>query len=97
VDERHDTPGNAPAPQPQGTGRSDLRDLARGRVSVMQTFGELSSLGLSFVIAIALGATGGWYLDKWTGLSPLFFILGVVLGLVAGIRTVYVTTRRYLK
>jgi ATP synthase protein I len=55
----------------------------------MRTFAAVGSVGLSFVIAIALGAALGWWLDRVTGWSPFCFIFFFVCGVAAGIVNVY--------
>jgi ATP synthase protein I len=42
------------------------------------------------VIAIAIG----YYLDKWFKTSPVFFLVFMVLGIVAGFRNIYVIMKR---
>jgi ATP synthase protein I len=70
---------------------------ARARLEVFKTFGELSSVGLSFVLALVIGTGVGWWLDRLTGWSPVCFIVFFLLGLIAGIRNVYYTTRKFMK
>lgn len=70
---------------------------ARARLEAFRTFGQLSSVGLSFVLAVVIGAAIGWWLDRITGWSPICFILFFLLGLVAGIRNVYYTTKKFMK
>ncbi len=55
------------------------------KASYIRTLGALSSVGLAFVLAIVIGAAIGYWLDRLTGLSPLFFILFFFFGLAAGI------------
>jgi len=59
--------------------------------------GALSTVGLSFVLAIVIGAACGYYLDKWLGTGPWLFLLFILFGLVAGITNVYRTAGRFLK
>ena len=59
--------------------------------------GALSTVGLSFVLAIVLGAWFGRVLDSWLGTSPWLFVLFFFLGLAAGVLNVYRTTSRYMK
>jgi F0F1-type ATP synthase assembly protein I len=55
----------------------------------VRSLGALSAVGLSFVLAIVLGAGGGYLLDGWLGTSPWGFLFGFALGVVAGIRNVF--------
>jgi F0F1-type ATP synthase assembly protein I len=55
----------------------------------VRSLGALSTAGLSFVVAIVLGAGGGYLLDGWLGSSPWGFLIGFVLGVIAGIRNVF--------
>ena len=60
----------------------------------MRTFGQIGTLGLSFVIAVAMGVALGAWLDRVTGWSPWCFIAGFVLGFAAGVLNVYRTLSR---
>ena len=51
-------------------------------------------LGLELVVAVAVGAVLGYGLDRWLGSEPWAMIVGVFLGGVAGILTVYRTVMR---
>jgi ATP synthase protein I len=63
----------------------------------MRTIGALSTVGLSFVLAIALGAGIGYFLMTRLGLGSWVFLLFFVFGVVAGIINVYRTAGRFLK
>ncbi len=67
------------------------------RADTVRTIGALSTVGLSFVLAIVLGAWFGRVLDNWLGTSPWLFILFFFLGLAAGILNVYRTTSKFLR
>jgi hypothetical protein len=60
----------------------------------LRTIGAISTVGLSFVIAIVLGTALGWWLDERLGTSPFGLILFFFLGLAAGILNVYRTMSR---
>jgi ATP synthase protein I len=64
-------------------------DRGAGVGETVRSLGALSAVGLSFVLAIVLGAGGGYLLDGWLGTSPWGFLVGFVLGVVAGIRNVF--------
>jgi ATP synthase protein I len=92
--EREDDPTPAPAGTEEGARQ---RGVVPQRFAALATFGALGSVGLSFVLALVIGTALGVWLDRLTGWSPLFFIVFFLLGLVAGIRNVYVTTKKFMK
>jgi F0F1-type ATP synthase assembly protein I len=63
----------------------------------MRTIGALSTVGISFVLAIVIGAGAGLLLDRWFGTEKVFFLIFFVLGVVAGIINVYRTAGKFLK
>ncbi|MGH7492435.1 MAG: AtpZ/AtpI family protein [bacterium] len=60
----------------------------------LRNFATYTDLGLRFAVAAALGGAGGYWLDGKLGTSPVFLILGVMLGGVAGFVNLYRTTIR---
>ena len=54
----------------------------------MRSFGTLGSVGLSFVIAIVLGAGGGLLIDRWIGRGHWGFFIGFFMGMAAGVLSV---------
>jgi predicted F0F1-ATPase subunit len=92
VDEEAHTANSAPGRRP-----STARRAAEARLEALRTFGTLGTLGLSVVIALVLGTALGLWLDRLTGWSPLFFIVGFLLGLAAGILNIYRTMSRFSK
>jgi F0F1-type ATP synthase assembly protein I len=60
----------------------------------IRTVGALSSVGLSFVLAIVMGAWLGRVLDNRLGTGPWLFIFCFFLGLAAGVLNVYRTVSR---
>jgi len=76
--------------QPQRRGNGSMADT-------MRTVGALSTVGFSFVLAIAIGAGFGWFLDKSFGTAPWMFLVFFALGVAAGILNVYRTAGRVLK
>lgn len=63
----------------------------------VRTLGALSTVGISFVLALVMGAWLGYLLDRWLGTSPWFFFIFFVIGLAAGVLNVYRTAGRFLK
>ena len=63
----------------------------------VRTIGALSTVGISFVLAIVLGAGAGYLLMTRLGLGQWVFFLFFVFGVAAGILNVYRTAGRFLK
>jgi F0F1-type ATP synthase assembly protein I len=63
----------------------------------VRQIGALSTVGLSFVLAVVIGAGAGVLLDRWLGTSPWLFFLFFVFGLAAGVLNVYRTAGRFMK
>lgn len=55
----------------------------------IRLIGQLSTVGLSFVMAIVLGFGGGYLLDGWLGTSPWLTFIGFFVGIAAGVVNVY--------
>jgi ATP synthase protein I len=55
----------------------------------IRLIGQLSTLGLSFVMALVMGFGGGYLLDGWLGTKPWLAFLGFFVGLAAGVLNVY--------
>lgn len=55
----------------------------------IRLIGQLSTVGLSFVLAIVMGFGGGYLLDRWLGTSPWLTFIGFFVGIAAGITNVY--------
>jgi F0F1-type ATP synthase assembly protein I len=59
----------------------------------------LTGIGWFFATAIILGVLAGYWLDKGTGLSPVFTMVGMILGLavalVGGFRMLQQFLRRF--
>ncbi len=91
-----ETPAD-PAPAPVRQDESRARQAAAARFEALSAAASIGSVGLSFVFAVVIGTAFGWWLDKVTGWSPVCLLVFFVLGLAAGFRNVYVTTKRYMK
>ncbi len=50
---------------------------------------QLLGLGWYVALCIVVGAVGGIWLDRLSGLSPLFTLMGVLLGTVAAFYGLY--------
>jgi len=65
--------------------------------SLLKTLGVVSSMGISFVLAIFIGVLMGRQLDKWLGTGHWFFFIFLCFGIVAGFRNLYTITNRVIK
>jgi len=74
-----------------------MTEPRKTRGETLRTLGALSTVGLSFVLAIVIGAWFGLKLDEWFGTTKIFFFIFFFLGLAAGILNVYRTTQKFLK
>lgn len=69
---------------------SETRDIFRN-------LGLVSSMGISVVLAIAIGVWFGLFLDRWLGTAPWFFWIFLLIGIAAGFKNVYLITGREIK
>jgi ATP synthase protein I len=63
--------------------------LRRPSGRTVRSVGALSAVGLSLVVAIVMGAAIGYGLDAWLGTKPWLFLLGFVMGVAAGVVSVF--------
>jgi ATP synthase protein I len=54
-----------------------------------RTLAELSSIGMTMVVATLIGVAGGYYLDAWLGTKPWLLIVGFLFGAAAGFRGLF--------
>ncbi len=63
--------------------------------SLWRTLGQLSTLGIAMVAAVAIGLGIGYWLDRWLGTSPWLTMLFALFGIVAGFLNLVRDVRRY--
>lgn len=76
---------------------TDTPSKRSGLADSMRQIGALSTVGLSFVLAIAIGSGIGYLLMTKFELGSWVFLLFFVFGVVAGILNVYRTASRFLE
>jgi F0F1-type ATP synthase assembly protein I len=54
-------------------------------LTVWQALIVASQLGFVLAAGVAIGLLAGWYLDSVTHTSPLFTMLGALLGMISGL------------
>lgn len=64
--------------------------------SIWETMGVLSGMGFTIAIPIVAGAFGGHLLDGLTHTGPLFLLLGLLLGLIAGMFGAYRLLKEFI-
>ena len=57
--------------------------------------GDAMRIGIELVSGVAVGAIAGFFLDRWLHTMPLFFIVGLLLGAVAGFRNMIREVNRH--
>jgi ATP synthase protein I len=62
--------------------------------SAWRALGELSTVGMTLVLATVIGLAGGYYLDKWLGTSPWLTLIGLGFGIAAGFVNLFRTVNR---
>ena len=51
-------------------------------------------IGITMMAAVAVGTLTGYFLGKWLGINWLI-LAGIILGIAAGYRNVYLTVKKY--
>lgn len=54
---------------------------------------RFASAGLELVVAIVVGYFGGRLLDHWLGTDPICGYIGLILGIIAGFRNLFLLAR----
>ena len=57
--------------------------------SAWHAVAELASIGMTMVLATVIGLAGGYYADQWLGTGPWLLLLGLALGIIAGLKERY--------
>ena len=65
-----------------------------GDPSAWKALGELSTVGLTLVLATVIGLAGGYYLDRWLGTSPWLTLIGLLFGIAAGFVNLFRSVKR---
>jgi ATP synthase protein I len=60
----------------------------------LQLAARFATAGLELVISIVVGYFGGRALDRWLGTEPYCAYAGLILGVVAGFRNLFLLARR---
>jgi len=75
---------------------SDQRDQDKSKVSELPGLAAFATMGSTIAGCEAVGVVLGLWLDRLTGLAPGCLVIGIVLGTVAAVLSVFRQVRRYL-
>ena len=65
-----------------------------GEESSWKALAELSSIGMTLVLATVIGLAVGYFLDRWLGTSPWLIMIGLGLGIAAGFVNLFRSVKR---
>lgn len=85
-----------PDPQPDRTDGPPTEPPAGHAPSLAPGAVEFLTLGLTLAMTIVVCGALGYLLDRWWGTSPIFTLIGVVLGIAAAVMTAIARVRKYL-
>lgn len=63
----------------------------------LKILATVSSMGISVVLAIAMGVIFGRFLDERFGTGPIFFFIFLLIGIIAAFRNIYVIIGREIR
>jgi ATP synthase protein I len=65
-----------------------------GEESSWKALAELSSIGMTLVLATVIGLAVGYFLDRYLGTSPWLILIGLGLGIAAGFVNLFRAVKR---
>lgn len=71
--------------------------MSANKRELFQNLAMVSSMGISVVLAIAIGVWFGLMLDRWLGTKPWFFYIFLLIGIAAGFKNIYVIAGREIR
>jgi len=71
--------------------------MSSDRRELFQNLAMVSSMGISVVLAIAIGVWFGLTLDRWLGTKPWFFYIFLLIGIAAGFKNIYVIAGKEIR
>ena len=74
-----------------------MTPLGENKAKLIQQIASYSTLGLEMGLSVALGVGIGYYLDKWLHTEPWLLIVFLLLGVIAGFRSLYRAMKRLQK
>lgn len=63
--------------------------------SPWRALGGLATVGITLVVTTAGATIGGYFLDGWLRTKPVFTLIGLGLGITAGLREFFRAIKRW--
>jgi len=63
----------------------------------LKVFGRVGALGIELAVSTVIGLLAGRWLDHKLSTGPYLMLVGLILGVVAGFRSVYRSARQQMK
>jgi ATP synthase protein I len=60
----------------------------------LKAFARVGAVGIELALSVVVGLLGGMWLDKHFSTQPLLTLAGLILGVIAGFRSLYQTVRK---
>ncbi len=60
----------------------------------LKVFARVGALGIELALSVVAGLLGGRWLDEKLSTRPFLTLLGLILGVIAGFRSIYQTARK---
>ena len=59
-----------------------------------KAFARIGAVGIELALSVVVGLLGGNWLDKHFSTQPILTLAGLILGVIAGFRSLYQTVRK---
>lgn len=66
----------------------------KAKKSIFKVILEASALGINFVLCVVIGVIIGLIIDNLAGTFPIFFIIFLLAGFVAGVKEIFRFTKK---
>ena len=70
------------------------RFLSKSTRETLRGLASVSSMGLAMALAVVIGLALGYFVDLKFGTHPWGFFIGLLMGIVAGFRNIYIIAKR---
>jgi ATP synthase protein I len=70
---------------------------SNGKKETWMAFMTYGSLGLEMGLSVAVGIAIGYYLDRYLGTPPIFTLVFLIFGLIAGMKRLYTLWKKMEK